>query len=456
MWTIGLRHHGGARDRSSHAGSSLISGHASSSLHVLVDQTSHRSDLSRHDSAQYDRAGLVERVRTEVSSQETEEGEEDMPIEFGKWTSTISCSSFDGIPTVTATEHKSMELAPTARGGVGMPENARGQWTFRLDQAKGIVSIGMVSLDVGIGMPFRKPDLKDMVWYYTSDGVLRNGARSVGRKGPAASTGDVVVMRLAHQQITFIVNDVPFSEPIPSVTGAPLFAAVQIYRKGDAISLIAERFDDTTRAHIKFFSWGSTSVIAQGAMKDHPAAELTRQRTLAVSCCDAPDVFGAVVPSARSAAIVADGSPCAFKVQIERCRAAVYIGLEQIAWRAGHDWWAPEAVGRVWYYASDGSLRTGDEVLDRSTVTYKEQKKEIKEGAVGSTVMGFGEGEAIYTPFIPALKMGDTVSLKLEKRTLTFAVNEKPVEGEIKGVAGRVRLAVQFESDGDSACILPR
>jgi hypothetical protein len=299
-----------------------------------------------------------------------------------------------------------------------MPENARGQWTFRLDQAQGIISIGMLTLDVGVGMPFRKPDLKDMVWYYTTDGVLRNGARSVGRKGPAATTGDVVVMRLAHQQITFIVNDVPFAEPIPNVKAAPLFIAVQIYRKGDAVSLMAERFDDTTRAHINFFSWGSTSTIAHGPMKDHPAAQLTRQRTLALSCCDAPDVFGAVVPSTRSSAIVADGAPGSWKVQIESCRTAVYVGLEQTTWPIGIDWWCPEAVGKVWYYASDGSLRTGEAIVHRSVVTFAEKQKSSKEKGGNFLVddADANTAKATYAPFIPPLKRGDVLSLKLENR----------------------------------------
>jgi len=447
MWTVGLRNTR-ADSSQSHPGSS--------SLSALSGRVSHGHGPG-HDQT-HDRVPLVERMRTQVSSRETTQDEEGWTVEFGKFTSSISCSSFDGIPTVTATEHKSMELAPTARGGVGMPENARGQWTFRLDQAQGIISIGMLTLDVGVGMPFRKPDLKDMVWYYTTDGVLRNGARSVGRKGPAATTGDVVVMRLAHQQITFIVNDVPFAEPIPNVKAAPLFIAVQIYRKGDAVSLMAERFDDTTRAHINFFSWGSTSTIAHGPMKDHPAAQLTRQRTLALSCCDAPDVFGAVVPSTRSSAIVADGAPGSWKVQIESCRTAVYVGLEQTTWPIGIDWWCPEAVGKVWYYASDGSLRTGEAIVHRSVVTFAEKQKSSKEKGGNFLVddADANTAKATYAPFIPPLKRGDVLSLKLENRTLTFVVNNKPVEGQIKGVSGRVRLAVQFESEGDSASILPR
>ena len=89
------------------------------------------------------KSSLVDRVHEDVSqasSFQAEEGE-GLPLEFGKWTSNISCSSFDGIPTIKATENKIIELAPTARGGVGMPAGARGQWTFTLEQAKGIISI---------------------------------------------------------------------------------------------------------------------------------------------------------------------------------------------------------------------------------------------------------------------------------------------------------------------------
>ena len=65
------------------------------------------------------KVSLVSRVRHEVSSQEENE---QLKVEFGNWTSTITITNFDGIPTVTAAETKTVDLCPTARGGVGMPE----------------------------------------------------------------------------------------------------------------------------------------------------------------------------------------------------------------------------------------------------------------------------------------------------------------------------------------------
>jgi hypothetical protein len=44
----------------------------------------------------------------------------------------------------------------------------------------------------------------------------------------------------------------------------------------------------------------------------------------------------------------------------------------------------------------------------------------------------------------------------LADKTLSFVINDKHVEGEIRGVHGKVRLAVQFEHDGDTVAILPR
>ena len=65
------------------------------------------------------KVSLVSRVRHEVSCQEENE---QLKVEFGNWTSTITITNFDGIPTVTAAETKNVDLCPTARGGVGMPE----------------------------------------------------------------------------------------------------------------------------------------------------------------------------------------------------------------------------------------------------------------------------------------------------------------------------------------------
>ena len=65
------------------------------------------------------KVSLVSRVRHEVSYQEENE---QLKVEFGNWTSTITITNFDGIPTVTAAESKNADLCPSARGGVGMPE----------------------------------------------------------------------------------------------------------------------------------------------------------------------------------------------------------------------------------------------------------------------------------------------------------------------------------------------
>jgi len=404
-----------------------------------------------HFCAGSSKSSLVERVHEDISQASSFQAEEDeaLPLEFGKWTSNIACSVFDGIPTIKATENKIIELAPSARGGVGMPTGARAQWTFRLEQAKGIISVGMANTEVALGMPYRKPELRDKVWYYTTDGVLRSGARSIGRKGPEGTTGDVVIMRLAHEKLTFLVNDVPIADPIPNVTGAPLFATVQIHRKGDAVSLIAERFDDATLHHIKFFSWGKTSLIADGAMEGLPAAQLSRQRTCATSCHKAPDAFGSTVPSVRSAAVIENGASAQWELQIEMCKSCVYIGLQQVSWQEGLDWWCEAAVGHVWYYSGDGSLRSGNNIIHRSSVTYTPKAGFVEKAGADTAV-------ATFTPFIPALRNGDFCKLKLENKVLSFTVNDRPVEGEIVGVTGRVRLAVQFEDDGDSVCILPR
>jgi len=407
---------------------------------------------------------MVERVRSQVSAHDEESAADELPIEFGKWTDAITCTSFDGIPTITATDNKIIELAPTARGGVGMPEGARGQWTFKLEQAKGIVSIGMAGLGVALGMPFRKPELRDQVWYYTaSDGVLRNGARSVGRRGPVAATGDTVTMRLAHNQLSFLVNDVEIQDAIPNLTGAPLFAIVQIHRKDDAVSLRTERFDADTLQHIKFVSWGSASNIVQGPMVGHTAVELSCQRTLATSCYKAPDIFGCIVPSVRSAAVVSDGASAEWKVQIESCKSTVYIGLEQVTWQQGLDWWSEAAIDCVWYYSSDGSLRTGNSILARShplpprPLPQSTEKTDTgnRKASISSSIP-LRMPHARITPNIPPLSQTDCLTLKLSNRTLSFAVNDTLIEEKIQGVHGSVRLCVQFEDDGDALSILPR
>jgi hypothetical protein len=428
-------------------------GHLHAIAHARV-QSSFKSGESSATSVSKRPSGLVDRVRSEVLSHEEdlEQNETDeMPIEFGKMTTSISLSTYDGIPTVTSSENKSVELAPTARGGVGMPEIARAQWTFRLDQAKGLISIGVMGLSVPVGMPFRKAELRDKVWYYTSDGVLRNGARTVGRKGSEATTGDVVTMRLARNRLQFLINDVPFPDSIDKLEGAPLFVCIQIHRKGDAVSLTGERFDQATLDYLKNLSWGSVSVIAEGPLVDHDAVKLSGQRTVATCCYTAPDVFGSIVSSARGASFVRDGMSARWKVSIDSYRSSIYIGVEQVTWQHGLDWWNENAVERVWYYASNGSLRTGNSILQRSVVTYEEEPT-ITLGQQGSKVK---REVAIYTPYIPELQIGDVLTVTLENRTLSFHVNGTAVEGEIHGVRGTVRLAAQFEEDGDSISILP-
>lgn len=44
----------------------------------------------------------------------------------------------------------------------------------------------------------------------------------------------------------------------------------------------------------------------------------------------APDIIGSIVPSARSAVVISEGLSAEWRLQIESCRAAMYIGLEQV------------------------------------------------------------------------------------------------------------------------------
>ena len=400
---------------------------------------------------------MVERVRTEVQANDLDGDGPDMPLEFGRWSAGAACSTYDGVPSVTALENKSMDKVPTARSGIGMPEGGKAQWTFRLDAVKGLVSIGVVAEHVPLGVPFRKAEHKGHAWHYTSDGVLRDGARSVGRKGPEASTGDVVTMRLGGGKLFFLINDVPFADPIENVTGHPLFVSLQVHRKGDFVSLTSQRFDDRTLQHIKNLSWGMVTVVGDGPMAGHTAVALTSQRSQATACHKAPDNFGTVVPSVRSASAVEEGESAEWTLKIQSCRAAIYIGLEQVSWKHGHDWWCEEAVDRVWYYSGEGSLRSGNTILQRSTVTFLElQATDPDSPRSASNKTSECHRQPIYKPFIPALCTGDILTATLADKTLSFVINDKHVEGEIRGVHGKVRLAVQFEHDGDTVAILPR
>jgi hypothetical protein len=82
--------------------------HSSRTLGKLALQSTFPTATTNNEQS---KMSLVERVRSEVCSSEQEQvQDEDLPIEFGKWTGTISCSSFDGIPTITATENKIIDL----------------------------------------------------------------------------------------------------------------------------------------------------------------------------------------------------------------------------------------------------------------------------------------------------------------------------------------------------------
>lgn len=102
MWTNGSRRCEDGEDPKGH----IAHIESSRTLGKLAMESNTPKGTLQHG---HSKMSLVERVRSEVSGQEQEENE-DLPIEFGKWTGTISCTSFDGIPTITATENKMIDL----------------------------------------------------------------------------------------------------------------------------------------------------------------------------------------------------------------------------------------------------------------------------------------------------------------------------------------------------------
>ena len=94
-----------------------VGGQERRSLHMWAIGSSRQCE--KDDGLKSGKVSLVSRVRHEVSCQEENE---QLKVEFGNWTSTITITNFDDIPTVTAAENKTADLCPTARGGVGMPE----------------------------------------------------------------------------------------------------------------------------------------------------------------------------------------------------------------------------------------------------------------------------------------------------------------------------------------------
>ena len=157
--------------------------------------------------------------------------------QWGQCTNDIKISTFDDQQSATATENKDSEHAPTVRGPVNLPDDATAEWHFLLDQAKGLVLIGLEQSHLSLGAPFRKPENKDAVWYYTSDGILRNGARQVGQKVAAAQSGDMIIMKLENRKLTFFLNG-ELLESIPDIHGGALSCSVQMHRKGDRITLV--------------------------------------------------------------------------------------------------------------------------------------------------------------------------------------------------------------------------
>ena len=115
-------------------------------------------------------------------------------LEWGSWTEDMMVTTHEGLSTVQSLENKGTDHAPTARLGLAIPDTATVEWKLQLVSAKGLVSIGLERRSVPLGTAFRKSENRDQVWYYTTDGVLRNGARSVGKKGGIAATRDIVTV----------------------------------------------------------------------------------------------------------------------------------------------------------------------------------------------------------------------------------------------------------------------
>jgi len=108
-----------ANDRSSSAGPTHRKERAAGPDALSMWAIGSSRQCEKDEGLKSGKVSLVSRVRHEVSCQEENE---QLKVEFGNWTSTITITNFDGIPTVTAAETKTADLCPTARGGVGMPE----------------------------------------------------------------------------------------------------------------------------------------------------------------------------------------------------------------------------------------------------------------------------------------------------------------------------------------------
>lgn len=194
-----------------------------------------------------------------------QDGGKKIDLEWGSWTEDMQVSSHDGHPMVTSVDNKSVEHAPTARLGLALPDEASAEWKLLLVSAKGLVSVGLERRTVLLGTAYRKSENRDNVWYFTTDGILRNGARSVGKKGSVAKTNDVITVRFHNHALTFWINDKPFGDEIPDIRSGTFALSVQLHRKADKIALVSEKFDEWTLAHLKHFTWGTTSVLPDGS-----------------------------------------------------------------------------------------------------------------------------------------------------------------------------------------------
>mmetsp|Transcript_42298 Transcript_42298/g.66249 ORF Transcript_42298/g.66249 Transcript_42298/m.66249 type:complete len:325 (+) Transcript_42298:103-1077(+) len=324
-------------------------------------------------------------------------------------------------------------------------------------------------------------------------------------------------MKLANRMLTFKVNDVSLTDGIPKLEGTALYFGIQTHRKGDCVTLINERFDPATTLLIKHFSWGSCAQVTEGPLVGHQSVKLERQLTMAISMHKGSDFHLGMVPAVRGAkALLGDAKERQFwNIQIGQMLEALYIGLQSDDWRLGTDWWCDPAVGQAWYYASDGSLRNGNRVvargpaaieaerslLDKKTDAEKDadqaetpsqskaslfSKTKSPGGTPGASPMaknnftdfeGFrlkpredttsavssnsaSEPPSVPSvpqgPYLPPLKKGDILTVVLERGILAFMVNKRLVDGRIEGIKGKVRLAAQFEHEGDSIVILPQ
>lgn len=207
------------------------------------------------------------------------EEEAEIELEWGSWTEDMEASKHKELPMMTSTENKGVEKAPTARMGLALPDQATAEWKLLLVSAKGLVSVGLERRTVPIGTAYRKSENRDNVWYYTTDGILRNGARSVGKKGGVARTNDVITVRFNKHALSFWVNDKPFGDEIPDIKTGTFALSIQLHRKGDKVALVSEKFDEWTLNHIFHFTWRYTSSLKDGtkasALKVHHAPYLS-------------------------------------------------------------------------------------------------------------------------------------------------------------------------------------